>query len=52
MNKKKTNPSNSLPALLALVCILGLTLLPHPLAAQQLRLIYSNDNLGELAPCG
>ncbi len=55
MNRKKTNPSKTsktLPALFALVCILALTLRPSPLLAQQLRLVYGNDNLGELAPCG
>ncbi len=36
--------------LFTLFFLLGL--LPQPLRAETLRIVYGNDNLGELAPCG
>ena len=37
---------------LALLCLLVLPLLPGHGHSQPLTIVYANDNLGELAPCG
>ena len=52
MTTQKTHRNRRHPILFALLFILGLGVLPQPLHAQTLRIVYSNDNLGELAPCG
>lgn len=52
MTAKKTNHNYSYSAVFTLFCILALVLSPQHLHAQLLRIVYSNDILGELAPCG
>ena len=36
----------------ALLALLALLLLPGLASARELRIVYGNDNLGEIAPCG
>lgn len=50
--RKTARHKGSLSIVFALFCILGLALLPQRASAQMLRLVYNNDNLGELSPCG
>lgn len=52
MTAKKTNHNYSYSVVFTLFCILVLVLAPQHLHAQLLRIVYSNDILGELAPCG
>ena len=52
MTTRKKHPKHSYPVFFTLVFILALGLVPQLLHAETLRIVYSNDNLGELAPCG
>lgn len=54
MKAQKKHRNRHHPVLFSLLFILGLglDLLPQALHAKTLRIVYSNDNLGELAPCG
>lgn len=52
MTTQKKHRKRSYPVFITLVFILALGLVPHLLHAETLRIVYSNDNLGELSPCG
>lgn len=52
MTTQKKHRNCRYPFFFILLFLLSLGLLPHPLHAETLRIVYSNDNLGELSPCG
>ena len=51
MNKTRKNPRKTLAHLVFLACMAGVLAAQTVLAAP-LRLIYNNDNIGELDSCG
>ena len=51
MNRKKSETRRPAP-LLALLMALVLSLAPLPVLATEFVLLYSNDNVGEIEPCG